>query len=66
MKPKPLPGIPQRPSWPQPVTHRTTSPAPPLTLARQIIDTPEAHREAQRLTGQLALIEEDDDVSALR
>ncbi len=60
MKPKPLPGITQRPSWPQPTTHRTTSPAPVLTLSVQVLDTPEAKREAQRLTGQLALIEEDD------
>lgn len=60
MKPAPLPGITQRPAWPTPRTHTVTAPARPLTLSLQVLDTPEAKREAQRLTGQLELIEEED------
>jgi len=62
MKPTPLPGITQRPSWPTtPTAPRPSSPAPALTLRLQVLDTPDAKREAQRITGQLDLFTEKDD-----
>ena len=53
---KPLPGCTVRPQWPTPPPHapRPTA-APLLTLAVQVLDTPEAIREAQQLAGQLTL-----------
>lgn len=60
MKPTPLPGITQRPTWPTtPTAPQPSSPAPPLTLRLQVLDTPDAQREAERISGQLALIEEE-------
>ena len=62
MKPTPLPGITQRPEWPTtPAAPRSSTPAPALTLRLQVLDTPDAKREAQRITGQLDLFNEEDD-----
>lgn len=65
MKPTPLPGITQRPTWPTtPAAPRPSSPAPALTLRLQVLDTPDANREAQRINGQLDLFDDaeaDDD-----
>ena len=59
MKPTPLPGISQRPQWPTPTPRPATAMPQALTLRLQVLDTPDAHREAQRLAGQLTLIEKE-------
>jgi len=60
MKPTPLPGITQRPEWTTtPAAPRSSTPAPALTLRLQVLDTPEAQREAERLSGQLDLFSEE-------
>lgn len=58
MKPTPLPGITQRPEWPTPTPAPRPSSPPPLVLRAQVLDTPEAQREAKRINGQLELIPE--------
>lgn len=54
-----LPGTDVRPQWPKPPsTPRPTFTTQPLTLRMQVLDTPEAIREAQRLAGQLDFTQE--------
>lgn len=54
-----LPGIDSRPQWPKPSgTQPPPTTAQPLLLSLHVLDTPEAHREAQRIAGQLDLTQE--------